>query len=152
MPTPGEWGYFDGYNTAVYCDVDPIGTNKTSRQGNSTFTGIIIDIAKGVKDPVEYKEKIPINLFWPKKGLPTESTFFKQAEVLRSTWVQKQIKLQEAANSKKLPKNYSTSAGASSSNLGISNNDENEDDEIIDEEYWAQNDLEGMLMNTTIFF
>ena len=87
MPIPGEWGYFEGYNTAVYCENDPVGINKTSRQGTSTFTGIVIDVKRGVKHPVEYKEKIPINSFWAKKGLPTESEFFKQAEELKNIWI-----------------------------------------------------------------
>ena len=105
MPNPGEWGFFEGYNTAIYCDVDPIGTSKSNRQGNSTFTGLIIDVAKGVKFPVEYREKIPNNSFWPKKELSTELAFFELAQKIKSTWLQKQIKLQEETNNKKNKKN-----------------------------------------------
>lgn len=164
MPKPGDWGYFEGYSIAVYCDIDPIGISKSNRQGNSTFTGLIIDVAKGVKFPVEYREKIPNSSFWPKKGSQTEFAFFGLAEVIKSTWVQKQIQLQAEINTKKNKKNIPITTAVSTNKMGIgaSNNDdsliesneeeedmnqneeEEDEEEVIDDQYWKDNAQEGM--------
>ena len=164
MPNPGDWGYFEGYNTAVYCDVDPIGTSKSNRQGNSTFTGLIIDVTKGVKFPVEYREKIPNNSFWPKKRLSTELAFFGLAEVIKSNWVQQQINIQAENITKKNKKSVIVTSAVSTNTMGIgasksgdsivdSNADDmtqdeelEEEDEVIDDQYWEENDNEGMLL------
>ena len=87
--------------------------------------------------------------------MPSEYAFFGLAEVIKSTWVQKQIKLQEEATNKKSRKNISTAVdntgnmgrGASTNDESLNDNNDNDmdDEEKIDEDYWEKNEEEGML-------